>query len=255
MHTRATLAEDLRTLRIVEGDLMFVHSSFKSLGPVESGVKTVIRAMEDVVGPDGLIVMPSFNLIGGRDERAARWSVTDTPSSVGWITEYFRRLPDTYRSDHYSHSTAARGKDASAFVGDHLSDEGPETPWDRAPWGRTHGRNAPMLKAYHRDGHVLMLGVDYETSTYCHVVEALYWEQQLDRDPAAEFLRLDRGRLGDFWERQGRVRRGQVGDSDSRCFGIRDYVDTLLAEVEQNPGYYDRLKLEAENTSKGEGNG
>lgn len=255
MHSRTSLAQDLRALGIGPGDLIFVHSSFKSLGPVEGGASTVVGAMEGATGADGMIVMPSFNLIGDRDERAARWNVGETPSSVGWLTESFRRMPGTYRSDHYSHSTAARGKGAESFVGEHLSDEGPATPWDREPWGRTHGRKAPMLKAYRRDGHLLMLGVDYETSTFCHVVEALYWERKLEEDPTAEFVSLHRGNLGEFWERLGRVRRGCVGDSDSRCFGIRDYVDTLLTEVERNPDHYDRLKLEAKNTTKGETNG
>ena len=104
-------------------------------------------------------------------------------------------------------------------------------------------------------GRVLMLGVDYETSTYCHIVEVLYWDRQLQKDPAAGFLRLDRNRLGQFWEDRGRVQRGRVGDSDSRCFGVRDYVNTLLREVEQNSNTYDRLKLETEITLKGEENG
>lgn len=254
-HTRQSLAVDLKALDIAEDDLIFVHSSFKSLGEVYGGAESVIGAMEDAVGSEGMIVMPSFNLIGGRDERAARWSVADTSSSVGWITEFFRRMPGTFRSDHYSHSTAARGKGAEGFVADHLSNEGPVTPWDREPWGRTHGRKAPMLKAYARDGHILMLGVNYETSSYCHVVEALHWERQLQKDVSAEFIGLDRPRLGNFWESLERVRRGHVGDSDARCFGIRDYVDTLLDEVERNADAYDRLAIEASDTSKGEGNG
>lgn len=255
MHTRSELSQDLNTLGVARGDLLFVHSSYKSLGEVEGGVASVIGAMEDAVGPDGLIVMPSFNLIGDKDERAARWNPGSTPSSVGWVTEYFRQLQGTFRSDHYSHSTAARGKDAESFVADHLSNEGPGSPWDRPPWGKTHGTHAPMMRAYKRDGHVLMLGVDYETSTYCHIVEVLYWDRQLQKDPAAGFLRLDRNRLGQFWEDRGRVQRGRVGDSDSRCFGVRDYVNTLLREVEQNSNTYDRLKLETEITLKGEENG
>ena len=258
MHTRSTLSRDLNALGIELGNLLFVHSSFKSLGEVEGGVVAVIGAMEDAVGSDGLIVMPSFNLIGDKDERAANWNVERTLSSVGWITEYFRQMPGTYRSDHYSHSTAARGHDAESFVADHLSEEGPGSPWDRPPWGKTHGANAPMMKAYQRDGKILMLGVDYETSTYCHIVEVLHWEQQLQSDPGAEFLRLDRPLLGQFWEGLGRVEKGLVGDSDSRCFDIRDYVNTLLGEVARNPEAYDRLSLEQEsrtNTPKGEGNG
>ena len=80
--------------------------------------------------------MPSFNLLPTREERADSWDINKTPSTVGWLTEYFRQMDETYRSDHYSHSVAARGCDAKAFVADHLSSEGYKSPWDYSPWER-----------------------------------------------------------------------------------------------------------------------
>ena len=151
----------------------------------------------------------------------------------------FRRLPRVYRSDHYSHSVAARGKGAKAFVGGHTRQEGYGSLWDRKPWGKTFGLHSPMYKAYLADAKLLMLGVDYYTSTYIHLVEAMYWHtlraksRDNEREPA--FPALDRVKLGAFWERSGELKRGQVGDADCRLFRIRNYVDTLLAEVERNP--------------------
>ena len=110
------MARELRKLGVEHGDTLFVHSSFKSLGPVDGGVETVIHALEDAVGSEGLILMPSFDLEGGRELRAKNWSISTTRSTVGWITEYFRTMPGTYRSDHYSHSVAARGKGARDFA-------------------------------------------------------------------------------------------------------------------------------------------
>ena len=54
---------DLRRLGVEAGDILFVHSSFKSLGPVEGGAESVIQALEDALGPEGLLLMPSFNLM------------------------------------------------------------------------------------------------------------------------------------------------------------------------------------------------
>ena len=122
-HTCQELAEDFRDLGVRSGDLLFIHSSFKSLGPVKDGADTVIRALEDAVGPQGLILMPSFNLID-EEKRTKVWNVQTTPSTVGWLTEFFRRMPWTYRSDHSSHSVAARGKEAAEFVTGHLICEG-----------------------------------------------------------------------------------------------------------------------------------
>src|SRR5205807_1998 len=118
-----------------------------------------------------------------------------TPSTVGWITEFFHRMPGTFRSDHYSHSVAARGKGAAEFVAGHRRQEGPRSPWDRDPWGRTYGTHSPMYRAYEADGQLLMLGVEYDSSTYVHLVETLFWNRLLEQDPAATYPYLDRPAL------------------------------------------------------------
>jgi aminoglycoside 3-N-acetyltransferase len=232
--TRAQLAGELRQLGVAGGDTLFVHSSFRALGPVEGGAPAAIGALEDALGPSGLLLMPSFNLVA-REKRAETWDPATTPSTVGWLTEAFRRMPGTARSDHYSHSVAARGKGAAAFVADHRSREGDRSPWDLEPWGKTYGANSPMARAYDVGGKVLMLGVTYDSATYMHVVEVRAWNRRLARDPAAEFYYLDRETLGAWWDAHGPLRRGRVGASECRLFGIREFVDGLLAEVERDP--------------------
>lgn len=229
--------QGLQKQGIATGDTLFVHSSFKALGPVAGGVETVIRSLETGLGPEGLLLMPSFNLVE-RARRAETWDVQTTPSTVGWITEYFRRLPDTHRSDHYSHSVAARGKGAQSFVAGHLRQEGYESPWDCAPWGKTYGLHSPMVKAYQCDAKLLMLGVDYTTSTYIHFVEVLYWHKLRIQDSTAAFPLLNRPTLGALWDQTGSLKRGMLAAAQCRQFSIRAYVDTLLAEVEGNPHLY-----------------
>ena len=238
VYTCEKLTQDFTNLGIEKGDTLFIHSSFKSLGPVKGGAGVVISALETVVGQDGLILMPSFSLLPSREERIASWNIDMTPSTVGWLTEYFRQMSDTYRSNHYSHAVAARGKDARAFVADHLRREGYESPWDQPPWGKTYGTHSPMFRAYKTDGKLLMLGVDYESSTYVHFVEVMHWNKRLTENPEAEYIRLKRRELGAFWDEVGRLRQGQVGDATCRLFRIKDYVDTLLEEVEWNPEPY-----------------
>ncbi len=239
MPTRQRLESDLRRLGVHPGDLLFIHSSFKSLGPVRGGVEAVIEALEAAVGSRGLILMPSFHLIEW-NQRPRMWNLAATPSTVGWITEYFRRLPGTFRSDHYSHSVAARGAGASAFVADHRSQHGFVSGWDRRPWGRTYGTHSPMYRAYRRRGKLLMLGVDYDSSTYCHLSETIDVNGRRERDPEAPFRGFDRTKLGAFWDDVGRMRRGHVGAAHCRLFDIADYVDTLVTEVEFNRALYVR---------------
>jgi aminoglycoside 3-N-acetyltransferase len=235
MHMRESLTADARRLGVEAGDTLLVHSSYKSLGPVEGGAAAVIGALEDALGPEGLLLMPSFNLVEGA-QRAATWNIATTPSTVGYLTEFFRTMPGTVRSDHYSHSVAARGKDAAAFVADHLSRVGPESPWDLAPWGCNFGAQSPLMKAYRRpQGKVLMLGTDYHSSTYCHVVEVLFWDwrKSLKRDAPYDYI--DREAVFVFWDALDRQRRGKIGDADCRLLGIREFVDTVLAAAKQDP--------------------
>jgi aminoglycoside 3-N-acetyltransferase len=235
MHTRESLAADARRLGIEAGDTLLVHSSYKSLGPVAGGAAAVISALEDALGTDGLLLMPSFNLVPG-EQRAATWNIATTPSTVGYLTEFFRTLPGTVRSDHYSNSVAARGRDAAAFVADHLSLEGPPSPWDLAPWGCNFGAQSPLMKAYRRpQGKVLMLGTDYHSSTYCHVVEVLFWDwrKSLKRDAPYDYI--DRETVFVFWDALNCQQRGKIGDADCRLHGIREFVDTVLAAAQHNP--------------------
>lgn len=237
-YTREKFTQDFTNLGIAQGDTLFIHSSFKSLGPVEEGAGTVISALEAAVGEEGLILMPTFSLLPSREERVEMWDVYKTPSTVGWLTEFFRRMPDTHRSDHYSHAIAARGRDAKAFVSDHRRREGYQSPWDHYPWGKTYGTHSPMFRAYTANAKLLMIGVNYETSTYIHLVEVIHWNKRLTDDPQAEYIRLKRPELGEFWESLGQLRTEKVGDSICRLFHIKTYVDTLLAEVERNPDPY-----------------
>ncbi len=234
MHTRTSLSADLTRLGVNAGDILFVHSSFTSLGLVDGGAATVVAALEQAVGPDGLLLMPAFNLVD-KDKRAESWNISSTPSTVGYLTEYFRLMPGTARSDHYSHSVAARGRGADDFVVGHLSGEGQESPWDRAPWGRTFGARSPFLQAYDRGSKLLMLGVDYHSSTFVHLVETLWWNARRETNPAQEYVFLHRDKLGGYWDSLGRLARGRVGDAECRLFGIRDFVETLLDLVRREP--------------------
>lgn len=240
--TQASLLEDFRKLGIRPGDILFVHSSLKSIGSIDNGAAAVIDALKDALTPNGLLLMPSFNLNTPVDvnARALRWNINTSPSTVGWLTEFFRTLPGTFRSDHYSHSVAAWGNNAESFVGEHLSQEGPGSTWDRKPWGKTFGYRSPMYKAYASDGRLLMLGVDYGSSTYGHFIETLYWRELTSKTPDAPFPGINRKILGEFWDRSGNVKFGRVGNAECRLFSIKAYIDTLFAEVMQHPELYVR---------------
>ncbi|NKB71254.1 MAG: hypothetical protein GKR89_29630 [Candidatus Latescibacteria bacterium] len=236
-YTKTDLMQHLKTLGVEAGDRLFIHSSYKSLGPVDGGAAAVVVALQHAVGSTGLILMPSFHLID-RDQRARCWDWAATPSTVGWLSEFFRRQPGTHRSDHYSHSVAARGPGAADFVSGHRRQEGLRSPWDLLPWGRTYGTHSPMFKTYQSGGKILMLGVDYQTSTYIHLVETIYWDHLRQTNPQASYPALSRPLLGAYWDATGPLSRGPVGAAPCRLFAIDTYVDTLLAAVLATPQRY-----------------
>lgn len=234
MQTSAQLRSDLQTLGVESGDVLFIHSSYKSVGSVQDGAAGIVSALEQAVGEQGTILMPSFNLVS-HTQRAQTWQIETTPATTGYLTDFFRQMPGTVRSDHYSHSVAARGAKASQYIKDHLQTLGNRSPWDKEPWGRTYGDGSPFTKMYAQGGRQLMLGVDYHTTTFVHFVEVLYWNQRLATDPDAKYFWLNRDALGAYWDEQGRVQRGLVGQADCRLFALRDFVDTLLDLVTENP--------------------
>jgi aminoglycoside 3-N-acetyltransferase len=236
-YDRDRLREDFVALGVEAGDTLFIHSSFKSIGPVEGGAESVVAALGEAVGPEGLVLMPSFNLVDW-DERPRIWALETTPSTVGWLTEYFRLMPGTYRSDHYSDSVAARGKGAKEFVAGHLSQEGLQSRWDLEPWGRAYGTHSPMHRAYEAGGEILMLGVDYTTSTYIHLAEIMYRTRHLDGDTISKHPFTNMTKLGEWWDRAGRLSTGRVGNAECRLFGIRGYVDAVVQELESDVDRY-----------------
>jgi aminoglycoside 3-N-acetyltransferase len=236
LHTADSLLRDLAGLGVLAGDTLFIHSSFKSIGAIEGGAGAVIAAIERAVGSAGLVLMPSFNLVSG--DRAKNWDHATTPATTGWLTEFFRQMPGTIRSDNYSHSVAARGAGAVEWVVGKHGETGMVSPWDKEPWGRSYGDNAPLLKMYRNDARILFLGTDYRSATFMHVIEVMHHDLRLRQNPNAEFAYINRQNLGAYWDATGFLRRGLVGDAECRLFSARYAIDLLLAEVRANPRSY-----------------
>jgi len=226
--TLASLVDDFRALGLQSGDAVFVHSSLRSLGPVDGGAETVIRSLETAVAPTGVILMPSFNLIED-PLRAESWNLATTPATTGWISEVFRRMPGTVRSDHYSHSVAVRGPQATNWIARVTEEENDlRSPWDLAPWGKAFGRHSPFFQCYQRGAKILFLGTSYYNMTFLHLLEVLDWNRRLAEDPSAEFRWIDREATGRWWENQTSQKYAQVARARCTLFEVRKFIDTLL---------------------------
>jgi aminoglycoside 3-N-acetyltransferase len=93
--------------------VVFVHSGLFPFGLLEGGVKGICDLLLKWIGPNGTLVMPTFTF-----RECYGWDLNNTPSEMGVLTEYFRKLPDVQRTIHPLHSVAVIGKYSDYFTSD-----------------------------------------------------------------------------------------------------------------------------------------
>ncbi|MBI4419847.1 MAG: AAC(3) family N-acetyltransferase [Gemmatimonadetes bacterium] len=151
----------LLELGVVPGDVLMVHSAFDRFLGFQGGPIEAIRALQEVVGAGGTLMMPTIPFRGTAVDYALGdplFDMRQTVSRMGLITELFRRSPGVLRSIHPTHSVAVWGSRAEAIIAGHQQ---AETPCGRlTPYGR--------LLEY--DGKILLAGVSAHTMTFCYFV-------------------------------------------------------------------------------------
>jgi aminoglycoside 3-N-acetyltransferase len=157
MFTKQDLLNQLNGLGIDPGGTLMVHISYKSIGDVEGRGDTVLDALSEYMQP-GLLVLPAHTWEQvGTDNPVM--DVMYTPTCVGKLTEMFRHRPGVVRSFHPTHSVAALGADAEAFI---AGEEKITTPC---------GKGGAHYKLWERDAFILLIGVNFNRNTYIHGLE------------------------------------------------------------------------------------
>ena len=108
MYSKEDLKRQIAAMGIQPWDTLLVHSSMKTIGPVEGGADTVLDAFCEYLA-EGLLVLPTHTW----DRLSGEYSVFDVenePSCVGLLTNLFRKRPGVLRSWHPTHSVAAFGR-------------------------------------------------------------------------------------------------------------------------------------------------
>ena len=256
-HTVSSLAYDLRALGIVPGDVLLLHSSYRSLGFVAGGTEAVVRALLAALGAGGTLVVPTHtpdntDPAGWRHPPVpeAWWPVIRehtpgfdpacTPSRwMGAVAETVRTWPGARRSDHPQVSFAALGAHAADIVEGHRLDD-------------ALGEHSPLGAVYRLDGKVLLLGCDHSSNTSLHLAE---WRQASPpRATTGSAVRLPDGtsrwttwtdvvtdeddfdRLGADFEATGGATIGRVGNATARLMRQRTLVDFATAWMATSRG-------------------
>ena len=222
-----------------------VHSSLRQVGWTVGGPVTVIRALLDVLGPDGTLVMPAespqmSDPAGWDDDRVRpEWydairehlPVFDpltTPTTMGAIAEAFRTYPATRRSNHPLVSVCANGRHAEEITAEHSMEF-------------CEGRGTPFEKLYVLGASTLLLGVGFNRCTSLHYAESLVPGR---RTSVSRFPVIEEGKrvwvekpdmasdggihfpeVGNRFVETGRLRAGRIGSARSMLFSTRELVD------------------------------
>jgi len=258
--SQAGLAADLARLGIARGDAVFVHSSLKSLGYVEGGAEAVVRALQDAVGPNGTVVIPTYYMPGGSIRGTCElpdyvFDVRKHGTNMGRLPEAFLASAGIHRSIHPTHSVSAWGRHAGYLTSGHH--RAPSVFGEGSPWQRFVGID---------NAKVLGLGISMGPVTFYHVLEDAMgdafpvpvWEDErfllpcLDRDgkrwevPVRPFVgaiarrRIDHPSREDLrayfmaeFKRAGLLTEGRVGDAAAWFIpagGFYDHLKELAGE-------------------------
>ena len=60
-HTKEQHIKDLYNLGIRAGDMVLMHSSYKSLGGIEGGAKAFFEGFTELLGKDGTLILPTLS--------------------------------------------------------------------------------------------------------------------------------------------------------------------------------------------------
>lgn len=144
------------------GSVVCVHASMKEFYNYEGTATDLIKAILNVIGPEGTLIMPAFPSgdLSGRKDYIFN-AMTDK-TGAGYLAETFRKFPGVKRSINVRHSVCAIGAQADFLLRDHFKSE---NCWDE---------NSPWYRMCQLDALVFNLGLPREyMGTFHHCVESL----------------------------------------------------------------------------------
>jgi len=153
--------KSLKDAGIKEGDTVFVHSRVSAFGKLLTFdrsflMQALIDSIKECVGNEGTIIMPTFSYSFDKNEP---FDVNNTQSTVGALTEFFRKQRGVIRTAHPNHSVAVWGTNKRD-----LSETGKDTFDENSIFGKIHKLN----------GKIVFLGAPFQSCTFIHYIEQMH---------------------------------------------------------------------------------
>lgn len=146
-----------KELGLQAGDKIFVSSSFGNLYAKDYSPQEAISTMMEIVGPDGLIMMPYYPPINSMEwvRSGEVFDMNQTQSGMGVMTNVFSQMEGVVKSEHPFKAVCVWGKDAERYASGHYLSEDPygeQTPYGRllmAPQSKSLSLGLVNLPMFH----------------------------------------------------------------------------------------------------------
>jgi len=149
------------SLKIRPGDHIMIHSSYEPLAYWGLQALEILSILKDVITPEGVILIPTFVTHNSREyvRECQSYNTERTPSTMGILSELFRRQRDTVRSMDPLKPVAAWGKNREDYIKEHHLSL------------YSYDEKSPFYKLAVNGGKVIGLGASIHYLTLVHTVE------------------------------------------------------------------------------------
>lgn len=254
--TKEDLIKDFKKCGLSKGQSVIVHTSLSSLGYVVGGAEVLIRALLEIVGTEGTIMMPTQTWKNLDPEKGVHFDVPERyhdiirkhwpaydkritpPLNMGKAAEMLAFWPGVERSDHPARSFACVGKNAKYITENH-------------DLSNIFGIGSPLHKLYELNGKILLIGVGYNKNTCFHLAESIadFKSKKFTVEHSAIMINGKREyvayktqdvddcdfiKIGEDYDKDANVKVHKIGNADVRFLDVRNIVDYTIKWMEKN---------------------
>ena len=230
---KVELKNQLECLGLKKDMKILLHVALSKVGYLENGPKDLIDVIEEIISPDGILVMPAYNTYG------------NYKPNLSIVNDYFKNRKDVIRTNQIIASFAVWGnrKEKIAanieYTEDGLSFEA--------------GEKSTLARLYENDGWSLFLGTDYSTCTILHLAENraswpskfIFTEEFVSSDGKkipfhdVAYQDEDFNEIGLAFEKQfqgnsSKLRTGKIGNAESKMINQKAFVDFAVNWMNKN---------------------
>lgn len=238
---------------------IIIHSSTSNIGKIEGGASNLTDLILSKIDlTSHTLLSPALPFLGSQKEyldSLEKFDLQNAKNAMGNISNMIMKENGCKRSFHPTHSVIAIGKDAAYYTSEH---EKCKTPFCS---------ESPYAKITHKNGKILMFGVDLNSVTNFHVYEDILGEylpfdvyankiykiasKNNSQDVTIEVkahnpmfsAKRDCERARKYLIKNGYIETHKLGDSEVSLLDAKGLTVTLFEMLLEGDSIYGKVKL------------